>query len=315
MKEITIIGSGSYGTALAYTFSKTIEKINLVARSEKIVQEINTKHTNFRYAYDKNLPKNITSFINFSQINSPDAIFIVVPGIAVTETIDKLTNIDKNIPIILCTKSINTQNAELFSTYIKQYFKHVLILSGPSFSTEVFGDKLSGVNLACENLQLAQKMSNELKNKHFLIEPIDDIIGAQLFGTLKNILAIGCGIMHYEFPECAGAFSIMITRAICEMKKIVKAYGGVEENFFQLCAIADLFLTCTSVKSRNYTFGQWLCQNKGVQHPGIQLIEGAMSVLAIPKIEEAFCIQLPVYKKIYQIVYGGKCPRELMEVL
>lgn len=274
--KITIIGKGSWGTALG----------NLLVNNKLQVS----------YDIDK-----ISKDCGF--------IFIAVPSIAVKEIFKNLAErkISEKIILVICSKGIDEQNGKLFSEIIKEILpkNNFVILSGPNFASEVAAKLPTTTTIAGSNKLAAEKVIKILKNDYFLPIYCPDLATTQICGAVKNILAIGCGIIEaLKLGENAKA--ALITKGITEINLLAKKFGGKAESFFSPAGFGDLFLTCSSKKSRNNSLGILIGSGtdpKKILSDNKKTYEGARAAKSIAQLATKHKITLPVCMAINDILY------------
>lgn len=304
-------GAGCYGTALAQCFSSVVDSIIMVSDTKSVVEDINQNHCNAKYIPDVILSSNIIATLDSEMISNVDCLFITVPASAVLKVCSQLNNV--TCPIILCSKGFDPQSGELLSTVVCQKITNeIVILSGPSFASEICKGLSAGVNIAGKNMNLVKRIAECLSSEKFKLVPIDDFISLQIAGVCKNILAVGCGILLGM--DCGkSAVAKFITEGIHEMISFAKKCDGKSCTFLELGGIGDIILTCTNDMSRNVTFGKFCAQNHDPQSWQGPLAEGSFAAKFIPSIIEKFNVSMPNFYKIYEIIYAHKSPKILLE--
>ncbi len=302
-KKIAIIGAGCYGTALAQCFSKKIDRVLLLSNVEDVYNIINQQRTHPSLP-DAHLRENISCTMNYEDIVDADLVFIVVPVSAVLSVCSTIKEKNISVPVILCSKGIDAKNLQLLSFSVEKILQNdVVVLSGPSFAAEIVADKHAGVNVAGKNMKLCRKIAKNLTTDTFTITPIKDYVSLQIAGAFKNILAIGCGILC-EMQCGNSAISKLITLGINEMTELAKKQGGEKSTFLELGIIGDIILTCTSEKSRNFTFGKHVSYDSNSINNWLgNLAEGAFSAATIPALESKYHVKLPVFHWIRDCIY------------
>lgn len=298
MKKVGIIGGGCYGTALAECFSRVIENVVVVERNSAIVQSVNQNHVNSISLPSTPLNQNITYTEDINDLRDVEIIFIVVPTSLISYICNQLK--DFTVPVVLCSKGFDVENGRLLSDLLEdQLTNEIFVLSGPSFAVEIAKNLPAKVNLAGKNFQKCTELAKLLSSKNFKIEPISDMVGLQIAGALKNVLAIGCGILcGRNLGQSASAQ--FIVRGIHEMTEIAESLGGSAETFTQIGALGDVILTCTSLQSRNMSFGKFLAKDGSLQIWNGPLAEGILAAKFIPNLRRPGNI----FYKIYQVIYN-----------
>ena len=256
--KVSVIGSGSWGTALSQAIVDNGHELLLYARTEKARDEINIEHTNKRYLKDVVLPNGIVATSDLSEaVIFADVIVIAVPTKVMRETARKINKyLKKPKYVIHVSKGLEMETNKRMSEVIKDEIasdklKGVGVLSGPSHAEELILRNPTVVAIASDNDELNKLAQEIFHNKYFRIYVNKDIIGVEVGGALKNIIALGCGMIDgMQYGDNAKA--ALLTRGLIEITRLGKKLGADEMTFLGLGGIGDLVVTCTSTHSRNY---------------------------------------------------------------
>jgi glycerol-3-phosphate dehydrogenase (NAD(P)+) len=314
--RIGVIGGGAWGTALAMVASRAGHESLIIVRNSLICDEINLQHHNSKYLPGITLPSEIKSSINLKDILDRDALFLVIPaqdvyGLCVE--LQKL-NLDSNKILIICSKGIEKNSLKLMSEVVKDVLPHnpVAILSGPNFALEVALDMPAVTSIASEDIDLANGLAKFFASPNFRIYPNDDIIGTQIMGAAKNVLAIATGIaIGKNYGENAKA--AIISRGISEITNLALAKGGKIETLVSPAGIGDIYLTCSSSTSRNTSYGIAIGQGKEINRA--VLVEGIASAESIIKLANMFEIQMPICHAVYKIAHENMALEKAVQEL
>ncbi len=298
MKNIGIIGGGCYGTALAQCFSRVVERVCVVENSSEIVDSVNSNRANNVSLPGIHLNDNIFYTQDGANLSNSEVVFIVVPANFVGSACQQLR--DFSGPIVLCSKGFDIKNGRLLSDLVaEQLSNDLFFLSGPSFAAEIARDLPAKVNLAGENFEQCSDIAEKLCSDSFKIEPISDMIGLQVSSALKNVLAIGCGVLHGKSLGQSAVAQFMV-RGIQEMKQIAELLGGNAETFDKVGALGDIILTCTSLQSRNMAFGKFLAEGGSLKTWDKALAEGIFASKFIAGLK----YPVKVLYNTYQVIHG-----------
>lgn len=301
-KKIGFIGAGCYGTAIAQSISDCAEKIALITDSEEIKDDINSLHIS-KVLGNTPLSANLSCDMDYSVIKDAEIVFITVPVGAVITVCNLIKQNEIKVPVILCSKGVDTENARLTSEMVSDILDNELfVFSGPSFASEVVRGLPFGVNLAGKNMDMATEIAEHLSSSNCTIKPISDYIGLQIAGAFKNILAIGCG-MKRGAKLGNNAIAKFIVEGVEEMAALAVAMDGKKETFFELGGIGDIILTCTSEQSRNGLFGEHLANGGTLDSWKGPLAEGAFAAKAIPLFAEKYHVRFKIFEEIYRAMY------------
>jgi glycerol-3-phosphate dehydrogenase (NAD(P)+) len=309
--KISVIGAGAWGSAIANLLADNGNLVNIFVKEKSAAQEINQNHKSFKLPGIK-LLDNIFATDDFKvSVEDSDFIFIVVPSIAVEQIIKKLAQnkISSSAVLVLCSKGIEEKSGKLFSQIIAENLENnYAILSGPNFANEVALKLPTTTTIASSNKSAAQKITKLLQNNYFLPQISNDVITTQIAGAIKNILAIGCGIIE-ELKLGENAKAALLNQGINEITILAKKMGGKAHGLLTPAGFGDLFLTCSSKKSRNNSLGILIGQGKNpgeIMADQNKVYEGAKAAKSIVKLAKNHKINLPVCFAINKILYQNK---------
>lgn len=303
-KPIIILGAGAWGTALACVMAERYPVL-LWSRTKF------PPHTRIMPRLpDVTLPENVTLFSDLSQIPPKSAaLLLVVPTQSLREVSAQLKNyIPHHVPLITCCKGLEQTTEKLPLEVLQETLPHHphAVLSGPNFAIEVAKSLPSAATLAAKELHLAQNLAKILSTNSFHLYANSDILGVQLAGAAKNVIAIGAGI-------CIGAAmgenarAALITRCLAELGSLVSAMGGEASSLYSLAGIGDLILTATGAGSRNYSLGYKLGQGETLDtilKNRKAVSEGVFTAPALLKAAKEHHIDMPLIKMISKILDG-----------
>lgn len=257
MTGLSVIGAGAWGTALAQTISSTGKNVTLWARSPELAHDINAHTQNKAYLEGYPLNPSIKATSELQIAMQSDIILMVTPAQAMRNILqDMKPHIRTEHTLVLCSKGIELSSGKLMSEVAQETLPNtpIAILSGPNFAHEITAGKPAATTLACTDNDLAQTLQNAIASPNFRPYISNDIIGTQIAGALKNVIAIACGIAHgLQMGESARAS--LVTRGLLEIARLGVAIGANYETFLGQCGIGDMMLTCSSEKSRNFSLG------------------------------------------------------------
>ena len=231
-RNISIVGAGAWGTALAEVMSRQGHQINLWAKESAVVNSINSSHENDVFLPNVKLSDLIVAFNNLEQITNCDLLLVVSPAQYTRETLLEVSKTLKSeTPIILCSKGIEISSLSLMSQIAESIFPDnpIAILSGPSFAIDVVNNKPTAVTLACKDLKIGKNIAESISLPTFRPYLSEDVIGAQIGGATKNVIAIAAGVVEgQKMGDSARAATI--ARGFSEIKRLAIAMGGKEET-------------------------------------------------------------------------------------
>jgi glycerol-3-phosphate dehydrogenase (NAD(P)+) len=306
LEKIGIIGAGCYGTAIAQCFSKKVEEVLLISNSKVIASSINELNMNSSALPGISLNQNISCTDVFARIHECCIVFLALPMSAVLSVCKQIKEYGIRVPVVLCSKGFDVENGRLQSDLFEEILSNdYAIFSGPSFAHEIASGLPAGVNVASPNMELSRCISESLSSATFKIEVIDDHIGLQVAGALKNVLAIGCGIFS-GLKLGNSAIARLIVNGLGEMAELAVARGGKQETLSTLGGIGDTILTCTSRQSRNVLFGEHLAAGGHVSNWNGALAEGVLTAKAIPLFKRNYKCAMKIFAEIHQTIHEGK---------
>ena len=319
MKKCGIIGAGAWGSAISTIIQSN--KIYIWSQNKKTVDSINKKKTN-EYLKGIKLPKNLIATSDFKKLVDCNYFFIATPTQHTSSIIRRFRKYKISQNFIICSKGIEIKSGKFLSQVVKEIFpkSNIAILSGPCFADEVAKELPTAVLLASKKKRFFNEISKLVYKKNFRLYYSDDILGCQLGGAIKNVYAIGAGIVSgLKLGE--NARSAFISRSFAEILRLSKSIGAKEKTFFGLSGLGDLILTCNSKKSRNTNFGELIARNKRKKIINMiknnkTITEGYYTTKALFKISKKYRIEMPILNSIYKILYNSaKIDREIRLIL
>ena len=309
MMKVGIIGAGAWGSALAIAVARAGREVLLRAHESDVVEFINNKQINPEFLPGITFPDSVRSTSSLSETVNQDIVLLVTPAQFVREIIMATKNqFGRETKLILCSKGIEQKSGKLLSEVIEDIVPEipVAILSGPTFAHEVARGLPAAVTIDSKNLDTAKKLVNEFGTPSFRPYASNDIIGAQIGGAVKNVIAIACGIAKGKnFGENARA--AIISRGLSEMVRFGIALKADPSTLMGLSGLGDLTLTCTSESSRNYSVGLKL--GRGVKVNEIlanqkSVAEGIYTAKAICIRGKELGVELPICSGVNEILHN-----------
>ena len=312
-KQIGVIGGGAWGTAIALkmaelsplSLAKKLLGVRLWAFEPEVAQIIADSGENKPFLPDVKLPKSITATNAFADLKPCELIFLVAP----VQHIRALSKqfqpfINPKVPIVICSKGIETSSGLLVSDVLAEIMPNPLaVMSGPSFAMEAAQNKPTALTLAAEPA-LAKDIIAACSQPLFRLYPCDDIIGAQLGGAIKNVIAIACGIAE-GLALGQNARAALIARGVAESVKLVEKMGGDRQTLLGLSGLGDMVLTCTSLASRNTSLGIALGKGEKLQtilNKRSSANEGVWTAAALAALAEKYKIEMPICLAVNNIL-------------
>lgn len=313
MKNIAVIGAGSWGTALGLTLAKNGHKVTMWEYNKEQCQKLKEERENSKFLPGHRFPENL-SITNKSDnlLDGMDAVIFSVPSQVLRGVISKFSDqIKENTIIVNTAKGIEISSGLRLSEVIKEeilgkYHKNIVVLSGPTHAEEV-ANAIPTTIVAAGDSENAKKIQEIFNNPNFRVYAGTDLIGVEIGGAVKNCLAIGAGIADgMGFGDNTKA--ALMTRGLAEMTKYGVALGAQEKTFSGLTGIGDLIVTCASKHSRNRYVGEKLGQGENMESilAGMVMVaEGVPTVKAVFQKSQELGIDMPIVKGIYDVIYNG----------
>lgn len=311
--KLGVIGGGAWGTALAQVAASDGAPVTLWARETEVVASINQHHENAQFLKGIRLSTTICATSELAALDDCDALLVVTPaqhmrGLLSASAIGKR-------PLILCSKGIEAGSKQLMSEVAQAACPdaQIAVLSGPTFAAEVARGLPTAVTLACADQALGAQLAGQLARAHFRPYLSTDVIGAEIGGAVKNVLAIACGVAEGRGLG-QNARAALIARGFAEMTRFGLARGASAETLGGLSGLGDLVLTCSSTASRNFTLGVGLGAGKAAAGllDAPTVAEGAFTAPVLQLAARAAGVEMPVVDAVCALLAGQSDVNEIM---
>jgi glycerol-3-phosphate dehydrogenase (NAD(P)+) len=317
--DISVIGAGAWGTALALTAALAGRSVTLWARESDVVDSIRQTGENARFLPGVALPTSIRPTSDLAVAVKATALFIAAPAQHLRTTLTALAPmLPAQTPLMLCAKGIERGTGKLLTEVLAEAAPDATpaILSGPSFAADVARGFPTAVTIAAR-IDIAERLQATLGHAQFRPYASDDLIGVALGGAAKNVYAIGCGVTDgLGLGESARA--ALLARSFAELTRLGETLGGRAETFMGLSGLGDLVLTATSPSSRNFAFGQKLGGGTPIAElcaPGHPLAEGVETAPALVARARRHGVELPIAETVAALLEGAIAPAAALERL
>ncbi|MFC4617820.1 NAD(P)H-dependent glycerol-3-phosphate dehydrogenase [Camelliibacillus cellulosilyticus] len=314
MKEIAVLGAGSWGTALSMVLADNGCHVRLWGRRQEQVDEINRDHRNEKYLPGIDLPDTITGTTDMAAaIAEVDYILLVTPTKSMRDVLANLRiHLSQPITLIHASKGIEPHTSKRISEIIEEeipekWRQAIVVLSGPSHAEEVCLRHPTTVAVSSKNHQAAKVVQERLNNQNFRVYTNDDLIGVELAGALKNIIALGAGISD-GLGYGDNAKAALITRGLAEITRLGVNMGAHPLTFTGLAGMGDLIVTCTSVLSRNWRAGNLLGKGHSLEDTLNQMgmvVEGVRTTEAAYFLAQKEQVEMPITEMLYRVLFEG----------
>lgn len=319
------MGAGSWGTALSMVLADNHHDVRLWARREEQIAEINNNHTNEAYLPGIQLPKQIKGYSDLSEtVKDVEVLLLVVPTKAVRDAIQSLRKVlTSPVVIVHASKGIEPGTHKRISEMIEEEFegsdllKDVAVLSGPSHAEEVSLRQPTTVTVSSSNNDASLLIQDLFMNQHFRVYTNPDLIGVEIGGALKNIIALVCGLTN-GLGMGDNTKAAIMTRGLAEITRLGVKQGANPLTFAGLSGLGDLIVTCTSVHSRNWRAGQMIGQGKSLDEVLSSMgmvVEGIRTTQAAFELANELKVEMPITSALYEVLFEGLHPKEATEKL
>ena len=322
MKQIAIIGAGSWGTALAIMAARAGHNVRLWSRNQDVVSSINGERVNARYLSSTLIPDAViaTADIEAALANAP-MVLLATPSHAARETLTTVSaHLHDAAIIVSVAKGIEIESGKRISEIAKEVVagSHpFVVLSGPSFAKEVVAGHPTAIVAASKDNAAARAVQSELSFENLRIYTNADVVGTEVGGSVKNVMAIAAG-MTAGLGFGANSVAALITRGLAEITRLARREGAQLETLMGLAGLGDLVLTCTGQLSRNRFVGEELGKGRTLAEITAELTEvaeGINTTRAVKKLAERSGLEMPITNEVNAVLYDGKPARDAVAEL
>ena len=319
MTHLAIIGAGSWGTALAIVAARAQHDVSLWSRDPSVVNSINNKRHNPRYLSFAKIPEQVTATESLDEsVRETDLVFLATPSHAARQLLAAVKPYLRNsATIVSVAKGIEIDSGKRISQVVNEvlgesFFEKFVCLSGPSFAKEVVESHPTAIVAASRTAEAAQMVQSELSSESLRIYTNSDVVGTELGGSVKNVMAIAAG-MTKGLGYGSNSIAALITRGIAEMTRLAMSQGGQLETLMGLAGLGDLVLTCTGTLSRNRFVGEELGKGRSLDEivsSMNEVAEGIKTSRAVQRLAKESGIEMPITNEVAAVLYEGKTARE-----
>jgi glycerol-3-phosphate dehydrogenase (NAD(P)+) len=316
MTTVAVLGGGSWGTTLADLLARKGETVRLWAYEPDVVAAINREHRNPVFLPQADLAPELRAFGDpVEAVRGAEVILSVVPSHAVRSVVSRLPGaVEANTLVVSATKGIEPDSLKLMSQVLSESLRQprIAVLSGPSFAEEVCANQPTAVVAAANDPATAEDVQRIFATPRFRVYSNRDVVGVELGGALKNVIAIAAGILEGlglgNNPRAA-----LITRGLAEMTRLGTAMGADPLTFAGLAGMGDLILTTCGALSRNRALGMALAEGQSLAQYNAShrsVAEGANTAMAAMKLAGRHGVELPITEQVWAVLYEDKPPRQ-----
>ncbi|HPI19630.1 MAG TPA: NAD(P)H-dependent glycerol-3-phosphate dehydrogenase [Candidatus Kapabacteria bacterium] len=317
--NIAVLGAGGWGTAIAALLSENNHNVTLWAFEDDVVNEINIEHTNKRFLPQKDIPQSIKATNDLNEIEKNEFIVLAIPTQHIRSVVSKINL--KNKIIINLAKGIEQKSLLRVSELLIQSTgispEQYTIITGPSHAEEVAKQIPTTVVAASEHNQYEKQIVDIFTTSYFRIYSSLDVVGCEIGGSLKNVIAIAAGIIDgLNFGDNTKA--ALITRGLAEISRLGIALGANPITFSGLSGLGDLYVTCSSKHSRNRFVGEQIGKGKTLSEITSQMkmiAEGVSTAESAFSLSQKHNVEMPITEQVYNILFNGLDPLEAIQML
>ena len=320
MSKVTFLGGGSFGTALAVLLAEKDNCVSIYDRDIDVVNEINNKRTNEKYLKELKIPQGVTAFNNIDDaIKDAEYIVLSVPSHVIRLMCKQIKGkIQSDIPVISIAKGIEEGTDKRLSVVMEEELNNpIVVLSGPSHAEEVAMKIPTTVVTSSKDMRCAMDIQDLFMTNYFRVYTNDDLIGVEIGGAVKNIIALAAGIVD-GLGYGDNTKAALITRGMKEITRVGMVLGGRIETFYGLTGMGDLIVTCTSMHSRNrragLLIGKGMNVDDAIKEVGM-VVEGVSACKAFFELKERLGISMPITDGLYRGLFENKTPEVIVNEL
>ncbi|MEO7970150.1 MAG: NAD(P)H-dependent glycerol-3-phosphate dehydrogenase [bacterium] len=317
--RIAVIGAGNWGTGLAIMAARAGHDVSVWSRNSAVVASINDTHKNSAYLNGASIPEAVRATGDIGEVlTGAELVILAAPSHATRELLQSMRKlVPPDSIIVSATKGIEIESGKRISQVVADVMgenaaPRFVCLSGPSFATEVVQNHPTAIVAASDDSAAARVVQSELSFENLRIYTNDDLVGTELGGSLKNVMAIAAGMVA-GLSFGANSVAALITRGLAEMTRLALHEGAKLETMMGLAGLGDLVLTCTGNLSRNRFVGEELGNGRSLQviTAGMhEVAEGINTTRAVKKLADRLGVELPITYEVHAVLYEGKPARD-----
>ena len=319
--KVGLFGCGAYGIAISSILSDNKCDITMWTRFEEEKEKLEKTRVNERLMPNYKIPEDVKFTTSVKEcIKDKDLLIIAIPAAFVDDLAKAMKPYIKDNHILIATKGIEQDTGLFINQILEKYLDttNIAVMSGPSFAVDIITRMPAGLSLASKKIKTRELAKAALQNKNIKLRETRDVIGVEICGSIKNVIALSAGMLD-GMKANDSTKAMFLTEAMHDMEEILDSFGAMRRTVTSFSGIGDLFLTCTSTKSRNFSFGKLIGEKRSKEELDEYLknttVEGFYTLESIYKLLKNKKVSIPIIDLIYDIAVEGKDPEELLTFL
>ena len=319
--KIGLFGCGAYGIAISSILSDNKCDITMWTKFEAEKESLEKTRVNERLMPNYKIPEDVKFTTSVKEcIKDKDLLIIAIPAAFVDDLAKAMKPYIKDNHILIATKGIEQDTGLFINQILEKYLDttNIAVMSGPSFAVDIITRMPAGLSLASKKIKTRELAKAALQNKNIKLRETRDVIGVEICGSIKNVIALSAGMLD-GMKANDSTKAMFLTEAMHDMEEILESFGAMRRTVTSFSGIGDLFLTCTSTKSRNFSFGKLIGEKRSKEELDEYLknttVEGFYTLESIYKLLKNKKVSIPIIDLIYDIAVEGKEPEELLTFL
>ena len=319
--KVGLFGCGAYGIAISSILSDNKCDITMWTRFEEEKVKLEKTRVNERLMPNYKIPEDVKFTTSVKEcIQDKDLLIIAIPAAFVDDLAKAMKPYIKDNHILIATKGIEQDTGLFINQILEKYLDttNIAVMSGPSFAVDIITRMPAGLSLASKKIKTRELAKAALQNKNIKLRETRDVIGVEICGSIKNVIALSAGMLD-GMKANDSTKAMFLTEAMHDMEEILESFGAMRRTVTSFSGIGDLFLTCTSTKSRNFSFGKLIGEKRSKEELDEYLknttVEGFYTLESIYKLLKNKKVSIPIIDLIYDIAVEGKNPEELLTFL
>ena len=319
--KVGLFGCGAYGIAISSILSDNKCDITMWTRFDEEKEKLEKTRVNERLMPNYKIPEDVKFTTSVKDcIQDKDLLIIAIPAAFVDDLAKAMKPYIKDNHILIATKGIEQDTGLFINQILEKYLDttNIAVMSGPSFAVDIITRMPAGLSLASKKIKTRELAKAALQNKNIKLRETRDVIGVEICGSIKNVIALSAGMLD-GMKANDSTKAMFLTEAMHDMEEILDSFGAMRRTVTSFSGIGDLFLTCTSTKSRNFSFGKLIGEKRSKEELDEYLknttVEGFYTLESIYKLLKNKKVSIPIIDLIYDIAVEGKDPEELLTFL